>query len=254
MLLPSTPTLALVSLLIITGCSQHIAEGVYVDATCAPCNQAPLQALQLPNGISLPPEAEIYKIPQPPKLAAVEQLDIRPPIQPLALLPSSEAYYLDQQVIHQLSVQTDINNLWEQLTQQLIQQKVGLSRSTKTSLTTDWIVLEDRDVCLKTRFHLSLLDKNRSPQLMGRLLDAQYLPKTADASSQASQSAKLTHPDQQPKLSDYQRRHYTILWVNRLLTELVSHTPQTSDDPSSSNGTKTPTTSVEIMQPSSHHL
>lgn len=219
------PTLALFSWLILAGCSHHSAsESLLVDPSAA-C--AALKPLQLPSGLHLPPEDQHYQI--PPKPSSIQRdhpIDIRPPIQLLALLPGSEARYHGKQATLQLEQNSDTRLLWQQLKQWLVQE--GITTITqddrRSVLVTDWIPVErvDGESEFRARYRLSLSSK-KPPSLISELVTLtkrlDRLPQDQDPTSRSEALFQEITP------TASEQRHYAIAIVNRLITDLAKPTP-----------------------------
>jgi outer membrane protein assembly factor BamC len=215
-------TLALLSCLILTGsgCSRHLAS-----ETLPPV--APLEALQIPLGMTLLLEDKRYQLPQKPSESQGKSpIDIRPPIQLLALLPGSEAYYQGKQAVLQLEQTTDTRLLWRQIKQWLVQEGITtITRDDNPSvLMTNWITVETlkgkRES--RARYRLSLASK-KPPLLISELIALEGpLDHLSQDQQQKSKSEDLF---QQRTPIASEQRHYAILLLNRLVTDLTKQTP-----------------------------
>lgn len=218
-------TLALLSWLFLAGCSRHsTSESLPMDPSITAC--APLKALQLPPGLTLPSEDKRYQIPPKPVSSPIASpLDIRPPIQPLALLPGSEAYYQGKQAILQLEQTTDTRRLWQRLKQWLVQE--GITTITQDDrhsvLVTDWITAERLNEKREssTRYRLSLRSKTPATlisELVALKIPLDHLPKD----QKQKQKPETLFQKRTPTASE--QRHYATLMLNRLATDLAKPT------------------------------
>lgn len=218
-------TLALLSWLFLAGCSRHsTSERLAVDPSISAC--APLKALQLPSGLTVPSEDKRYQIPPKPVSSLVASpLDIRPPIQPLALLPGSEAYYQGKQAILQLEQTTDTPLLWQRLKQWLVQ--AGITTITQDDrhsvLVTDWITADtlDEKKEYSARYRLSLTSKTPATLISELIALKRPLEHLPQDQKQKTNPAALSQ-ERTPTASE--QRHYAILMLNRLITDLAKPT------------------------------
>lgn len=91
---PIAKFIGLSLVMLLAGCSsdQHYKRQVSGDE--AYLDAVPLKALIVPVGIILPMQSGNYEVPAITLKGSIgKQLDIRPPVQPLALLSSSRAQY-----------------------------------------------------------------------------------------------------------------------------------------------------------------
>lgn len=218
-------TLALLSWLLLAGCSRHSAsDSLTVDPSPPAC--APLKPLQLPSGLTVPPEDKHYQIPPKPVSSKIDApLDLRPPIQLLALLPGSEAYYQGKQAILQLEQTTDTRLLWQRLKQWLVQ--AGITTITQddrhTVLMTDWITADplDEKKEYSTRYRLSLTSKTPATLISELVALKRPLDHLPQDQKQKRNPAALSQ-ERTPTASE--QRHYAILMLNRLITDLAKPT------------------------------
>lgn len=262
-------TLALLSWLCLAGCSRHSAsESLTVDPSLPSC--APLKPLQLPSGLTVPPEDKHYQIPPKPLSSKIDYpLDLRPPIQPLALLPASEAYYQGKQAILQLEQTTNARRLWQRLKYGLVRQDITTIAhdDSKKIIFTDWVKpdLLDGTIKYSARYQISLsseapvkliielsslgkLAGHATPTKMqehrehhprpfslgnervittkeGEKITIPPAPVFTPPSSFKPDENKRVEPPYQKKIpTASEQRHYAILMLNRLASDLAKPT------------------------------
>lgn len=261
-------TLALLSWLFLASCSRHsTSESLPVDPSITAC--APLKALQLPSGVTVPSEDKRYQIPPKPVSSLIASpLDIRPPIQPLALLPGSEAYDQGKQAILQLEQTTDTPLLWQRLKQWLVGKNITciVQDDSKKIILTDWVKpdLLDGTIKYSARYRISLSSEAPAKLIielfsLGKLVDHATSTKMREHSAHYPRTSFLgnvsvitkkqgaitvptglvfTHPSSvkpdeneraeplyQKKIpTASEQRHYAILMLNRLITDLAKPT------------------------------
>lgn len=189
-------TLALLSWLFLAGCSRHsTSESLPVDPSITAC--VPLKALKLPSSLSVPPEDKQYQIPPKPLSSKLDEpLNLRPPIQPLALLPGSEAYYQGKQAILQLEQTTDTRLLWQRLKYWLVRKDITTIAhdDSKKIILTDWVKpdLLDGTIKYSARYQISL--SSEAPAKL--LIELSSLGKLAD---QATPTKMREHREHHPR-------------------------------------------------------
>lgn len=124
----------------------------YLDA-------APLKALVVPQGMSLPLQNGEYDIPPVTSTGAVgKALDIRPPVQTISLLSGSKTENSADASRLLLENTPENSALWSQLNLILAQKgiKVAEKNDPTQTVVTDWVVWDraDEDVPLQTRHRL----------------------------------------------------------------------------------------------------
>ncbi|MBD2791695.1 outer membrane protein assembly factor BamC [Xenorhabdus szentirmaii] len=122
----------------------------------------PLKTLTIPAGMILPLQNGEYTIQQMDLAGAVgKELDIRPPLQVLALLAGSRVENSAQSSKLLLENTSEYSNLWSQINMLLEKKhhKISQKDDAAKTLTTDWIswLRADENVPYQGRFHISVI-------------------------------------------------------------------------------------------------
>ncbi|MDX7987630.1 outer membrane protein assembly factor BamC [Xenorhabdus sp. 12] len=121
----------------------------------------PLKTLNIPAGMILPLQNGEYNIPSTTSTGAMgKELDIRPPLQALALLTGSRVESSAQSSKLLLDNASEYSKLWSQINDLLAKKNYPISKkddATQT-LTTDWITWAraDENVPYQARYHVSV--------------------------------------------------------------------------------------------------
>ncbi|WP_038907345.1 outer membrane protein assembly factor BamC [Dickeya oryzae] len=136
------------------------------------------RALNVPPGLILPLQNGDFDIPPVNQNGLVgKALDIRPPMQPLALLNGSRGQVSGNTATLLLENNARNSSLWSVLTQ-VLQSKgytIASRQDANRTLTTDWITWkrEDEDVAYQARYQITLQTQGYQLALTVKLLDLQ---------------------------------------------------------------------------------
>ncbi|WP_127959526.1 outer membrane protein assembly factor BamC [Serratia microhaemolytica] len=139
-------------------------------------NAPPLKPLVAPAGITLPAANSGYNVPPMTATGAVgKQLDIRPPLQPLALLSGSRAQYANGSATLLFENTAQNQNLWSRITHLLTLKDVPVAArdNGNQTLTTDWVQWDrlDEDHPHEGRYQISVQQQGYQQVLMVRSLE-----------------------------------------------------------------------------------
>ena len=142
---------------------QVSGDEAYLDA-------APLKALNAPSGMILPVQSGNYDVPATTLQGNVgKQLDIRPPVQPLALLSGSRAQYAGDSGTLLLENSPQNQNLWSRVVSLLQAKNIAISsrQDAGQTLTTDWVKWNrlDEDNQYEGRYQISVQQQGKSEQV-----------------------------------------------------------------------------------------
>ncbi len=121
----------------------------------------PLKTLNIPGGMILPLQNGEYDVPSATSTGAVgKELDIRPPLQALALLTGSRIENSAQSSKLLLENTSEYSKLWSQVVSLLAKKNYQISQKDEAAqtLTTDWITWQraDENVPYQGRYHVSV--------------------------------------------------------------------------------------------------
>ncbi|MFC0225187.1 outer membrane protein assembly factor BamC [Serratia aquatilis] len=154
----------------------------YLDA-------APLKPLNAPAGLILPVQAGNYEVPVATQKGQTgKQLDIRPPVQPLALLSGSRGQNAGDSGTLLLENSPQNQNLWPRIAS-LLQAKnmpIASRQDAEQTLTTDWVKWNrlDEDIQYEGRYQISLQKQGYQQALVVKTLELR----------QQGQTEKVTNP------------------------------------------------------------
>ncbi|MCL2893273.1 outer membrane protein assembly factor BamC [Brenneria tiliae] len=141
--------------------------------------QTPTQkALNTPAGMILPLQNGEYDIPPVTQNGAVgKELDIRPPVQPLALLSGSRTQISGDTATLLLENSAQNSQLWSQVVR-ILQDKnftIASRQDAQQTLTTDWITWtrQDEDVQYQGRYQITVQQQGYQIALVVKLLALQ---------------------------------------------------------------------------------
>ncbi|MFS7159515.1 outer membrane protein assembly factor BamC [Serratia proteamaculans] len=148
----------------------------YLDASV-------LKPLNTPAGMILPVQSGNYDVPATTLKGGVgKQLDIRPPVQPLALLSGSRAQYAGDSGTLLLENSPQNQNLWLRVTSMLQTKNIAIaSRQDATqTLTTDWVKWNrlDEDNQYEGRYQISVQQQGYQQALVVKTVGLQQQGKT----------------------------------------------------------------------------
>ncbi|AFI91250.1 outer membrane protein assembly factor BamC [Pectobacterium parmentieri] len=153
-------------------------------------------ALNTPAGMILPLQNGAYEIPPVTLNGAVgKALDIRPPVQPLALLNGSRTQVSGDTATLLLENSAQNSQLWSQVIR-VLQDKaftIASRQDASQTLTTDWITWprEDEDVPYQGRYQISVQQQGYQVALIVKLLGLQLNGQPVTAGDQAQRYASL---------------------------------------------------------------
>ena len=155
---------------------QVSGDEAYLDA-------APLKALSAPAGMILPIQNGNYDVPQTAAKGQVgKQLDIRPPVQPLALLSGSRAQYAGDSGTLLLENSPQNQNLWSRVVSQLQAKNISIAsrQDVGQTLTTDWVKWNrlDEDNQYEGRYQISVQQQGYQQALVVKTVGLQQQGKT----------------------------------------------------------------------------
>ncbi|PWC15132.1 outer membrane protein assembly factor BamC [Brenneria roseae subsp. americana] len=165
------------------------------------------KALNTPAGMILPVQNGDYDIPPVTLNGAVgKALDIRPPLQPLALLNGSRTQISGSTATLLLENSAQNSQLWPQVVR-VVQDKgftIASRQDASQTLTTDWIMWQrqDEDVQYQGRYQISVQPQGYQVAVVVKLLELQQ------------QTNPVTEPSQ--------LQRYTGLMLNTISEELDS--------------------------------
>lgn len=151
-------------------------DEAYLDA-------APLKSLNAPAGMILPIQNGNYDVPPvAAKGAYGKQLDIRPPVQPLALLSGSRAQYAGDSGTLLLENSPQNQNLWSRVVSMLQAKNIPIAsrQDAGQSLTTDWVKWNrlDEDNQYEGRYQISVQQQGYQQALIVKSIGLQQQGKT----------------------------------------------------------------------------
>ncbi|MGI8487821.1 outer membrane protein assembly factor BamC [Pectobacterium sp. S5] len=155
-----------------------------------------LHALNTPAGMILPVQNGDYDIPPVTLNGAVgKELDIRPPVQPLALLNGSRTQISGDTATLLLENSAQNSQLWSQVIR-VLQDKaftIASRQDASQTLTTDWISWprEDEDVPYQGRYQISVQQQGYQVALVVKLLGLQLNGQPVTAGDQAQRYTGL---------------------------------------------------------------
>jgi outer membrane protein assembly factor BamC len=152
-------SLSLVMMLV--GCSRDQRYKRQVNGDEAYLDAVPLKALNAPVGLMLPVQSSNYEVPVVTLKGSVgKQLDIRPPVQPLALLSGSYTQYNGDSVTLLLEDIPQNQHLWSRVVSILKAKQITIAshQDAAQTLTTDWVKWNrlDEDSQYQGRYQISL--------------------------------------------------------------------------------------------------
>lgn len=161
---------------------QVSGDEAYLDAPA-------LRALQAPEGIVLPLKSSDFDIRATPLAGAVgKQLDIRPPVQPLALLNGSRTEY--SQSVSQLLVENSVQNrnMWLQVVSVIQDNNFPIANrhDVNQTLDTDWVKWPraDEEHPFEGRYQVSVQPQAYQLVLMVKSLGLQQMGKVVTDSAE----------------------------------------------------------------------
>ncbi|MFI8416526.1 outer membrane protein assembly factor BamC [Serratia sp. NPDC078593] len=155
---------------------QVSGDEAYLDA-------APLKALSAPAGMILPIQNGNYEVP-PVAAKGVfgKALDIRPPVQPLALLSGSRAQYAGDSGTLLLENSPQNQNLWSRVVSLLEAKDIPIAsrQDAGQTLTTDWVKWNrlDEDNQYEGRYQISVQQQGYQQALVVKTVGLQQQGKT----------------------------------------------------------------------------
>jgi outer membrane protein assembly factor BamC len=163
---------------------QVSGDEAYLDA-------APLKPLSAPSGLILPVQTGNYEVPASAQKGAVgKQLDIRPPVQPLALLSGSRGQYAGDSGTLLLESSPQNDNLWSRVASLLQSKNIPIASRTDASqtLTTDWVKWNrlDEDNQYEGRYQITVQKQGYQQALVVKTLELR----------QQGQTDKVTDPSE----------------------------------------------------------
>ncbi|WJV55143.1 outer membrane protein assembly factor BamC [Prodigiosinella aquatilis] len=138
------------------------------------------RALKVPAGMILPLQNGDYDIPSASQNGMVgKALDIRPPMQPLALLNGSRGHISGDTATLLLEKNAKNSQLWSQVTH-IIQSRgftIASRQDANQTLTTDWVTWkrEDEDVAYQASYQITVQPQGYQLALVVKLLDLRQL-------------------------------------------------------------------------------
>lgn len=148
----------------------------YLDAT-------PLKPLNAPPGLILPVQSGNYDVSASGQKGAIgKQLDIRPPVQPLALLSGSRGQYTGDSGMLLLENSPQNKNLWSRVASLLQAKNMPIASREEASqtLTTDWVKWSrpDEDNQYEGRYQISVQQQDYQQALVVKTLELRQQGKT----------------------------------------------------------------------------
>ncbi|AOM39712.1 outer membrane protein assembly factor BamC [Xenorhabdus hominickii] len=181
----------------------------------------PLKILNIPAGTELPLQNGEYNIMQIPSMGKVgKELDIRPPLQTLALLTGSRVENSAQSSKLLLENTSEYSNLWAQVKNLLAKKNYPVSQeddSAKT-LTTDWITWSraDENVPYQGRYRISVTQQGYQVVL------------SVSNEGLKHGEGNVTNPDE--------IQHYNVLMFNELVSGLSQQQEAASESGAKDSG------------------
>ncbi|NIG98826.1 MAG: outer membrane protein assembly factor BamC [Serratia symbiotica] len=177
--------LSLVVMLVSCSSDQHYKRQVSGDE--AYLDAVPLKALNAPVGMILPVQSGNYEVPAFTLKGSVgKQLDIRPPVQPLALLSGSHAQYNGDSGTLLLENSPQSQHLWARVVSMLQAKQITIAsrQDAAQTLTTDWVKWNrlDEDSQYQGRYQISVQQQGYQQALVVKSVDLQQQGKTAQES------------------------------------------------------------------------
>jgi len=168
---------------------------------------APLQDLHSPAGMILPLQRGDYDVPAVSSTGGIgKQLDIRPPVQALALLSGSRAQYSGDTATLLVENSSQNQNLWSRVVSQLQAENTPIAtrQDASQTLTTDWVKWSrlDEDVQYEGRYQVQVQQQGYQQAVIVKMLSLQ----------QQGTSAPVTNT------SELQR--YNGMMLNRIIEGL----------------------------------
>ncbi|MCX2957345.1 outer membrane protein assembly factor BamC [Serratia symbiotica] len=177
--------LSLVMMLV--GCSSDQRYKREVSGDEAYLDAVPLKALNAPAGMILPVQSGNYGVPAITLKGSVgKQLDIRPPVQPLALLSGSHAQYNGDSGTLLLENSLQNQHLWSRVVSILQAKQITIAsrQDAAQTLTTDWVKWNrlDEDTQYQGRYQISVQQQGYQQALVVKSVGLQQQGKTAPES------------------------------------------------------------------------
>ena len=167
---------------------QVSGDEAYLEAT-------PLKPLNAPSGMILPVQVGNYDVPTNAQNGAVgKQLDIRPPVQPLALLSGSRGQSTADSGTLLLESSPQNQNLWSRVTG-LLQAKaipIASREDANQTLTTDWVQWNrlDEDNQYEGRYQITVKPQGYQQALTVKTLELRQQGKTDKVADPAARDAR----------------------------------------------------------------
>ncbi|NIG62175.1 MAG: outer membrane protein assembly factor BamC [Serratia symbiotica] len=174
--------------MMLVGCSSDQRYKRQVSGDEAYLDAVPLKALNAPTGMILPAQSGNYEVPSITLKGSVgKQLDIRPPVQPLALLSGSHVQYNGDSCTLLLGNSPQNQHLlWSRLVSMLQAKKItiALRQDAYHNLTTDWVKWNrlDEDSQYQGRYQICLQQQGYQQALVVKSFGLQQQGKTAPVS------------------------------------------------------------------------
>ncbi|WP_199634673.1 outer membrane protein assembly factor BamC [Serratia sp. PAMC26656] len=146
-------------------------------------NASELKPLNAPAGMILPVQSGNYDVPATTLKGGVgKQLDIRPPVQPLALLSGSRAQYAGDSGTLLLENSPQNQNLWSRVVSMLQTKNIAIAsrQDAGQTLTTDWVKWNrlDEDNQYEGRYQISVQQQGYQQALVVKTVGLQQQGKT----------------------------------------------------------------------------
>lgn len=176
-------------IMLLAACSNDSRYKRQVSGDEAYLEAAPLKELKTPEGMILPLENGTYDVPASSATGATgKNLDIRPPMQPLALVNGSRAQYRADTGTVMLENSPQNSNLWSHVVT-IVQQngyKIASRDDANQTLTTDMVQWNraDEDFQYQGRYEISVKSQGYQTALTVKTLELQQQGKPVTSSAE----------------------------------------------------------------------
>ncbi|MBC8954342.1 outer membrane protein assembly factor BamC [Xenorhabdus sp. PB62.4] len=181
----------------------------------------PLKALNIPAGMILPLQNSEYNVPEVVSTSAVgKNLDIRPPLQALALLTGSRIENSAKSSKLLLENSPEYSKLWSQVNDLLTKKGYQISQKDDAAqtLTTDWVTWTraDENIPYQGRYRISVTQQNYQTAL-----------------SVSNEGLKLGEKE---VTDPVEIQRYTVLMLNELASDLSQQQEESSQNNAKDSG------------------
>lgn len=170
-------------IMMLAACSSDQRYKRQVSGDEAYLDVSPLKALNAPAGMILPVQSGNYDVPAATLKGGVgKQLDIRPPVQPLALLSGSRTQYVGDSGTLLLENSPQNQNLWSRVVSMLQAKNIAITsrQDAGQTVTTDWVKWNrlDEDNQYQGRYQITVQQQGYQQALVVKTLGLQQQGKT----------------------------------------------------------------------------